>query len=455
MFMEINSQKYFVLISGRWYSSKSLNGKWAFVPADNLPADFTQIPESSDKADVLASVAGTTQAKEAVLDSYIPQTATVDRNQKIEAAVEYDGEPKFENIEKTSMQYAVNTPESVIKVGGFYYLCQNAVWYISDSPSGPWAVAVNVPQEVYTIPPSSPAYNVTYVHVYDHTPKVVYVGYYPGYYGSYVYGGTVVYGTGYYYPYWYGTVYYPRPVTWGVSVRYTSYGGWGVRVGYGAPIGWWGRTAHRSYWRNKRYDNYKDRRDFRRDAYNDRRDRQDQRYQDRKDRNDNRRDGMKDRQDRQDRQARQDRRGDGGKRDRVDNRRDGQQSRPDKRGEAQRDRRDTPRSQDRAATSRTNRNNVYSDRQGNVHRKTDQGWQQRGSGGWSRPESASRPSSARSGYNRSDLNRQSQARSRGSNRSSNFQQHRSSSRSSHSRSGGEGRSGGSRGGGGRGGGGRR
>ena len=448
LFMEINSQKYFVLISGRWYSSKSLNGKWAFVPADNLPADFAQIPESSDKADVLASVAGTTQAKEAVLDSYIPQTATVDRNQKIEAAVEYDGEPKFENIEKTSMQYAVNTPESVIKVGGFYYLCQNAVWYISDSPSGPWAVAVNVPQEVYTIPPSSPAYNVTYVHVYDHTPKVVYVGYYPGYYGSYVYGGTVVYGTGYYYPYWYGTVYYPRPVTWGVSVRYTSYGGWGVRVGYGAPIGWWGRTAHRSYWRNKRYDNYKDRRDFRRDAYNDRRDRQDQRYQDRKDRNDNRRDGMKDRQDRQDRQARQDRRGDGGKRDRVDNRRDGQQSRPDKRGEAQRDRRDT-RSKDRTATSRTNRNNVYSDRQGNVHRKTDQGWQQRGSGGWSRPESASRPSSARSGYNRSDLNRQSQARSRGSNRSSNFQQNRSSSRSSHSRSGGGGRSGGSRGGGGR------
>jgi hypothetical protein len=425
--------KNFVLISGRWFSSKSLNGKWSFVKADKLPADFAKIPPNSEKAGVLANVAGTTEAKEAVLDSYIPQTATVDLNQKVETEVEYDGKPKFEKIQKTSMQYAVNTPESVIKVGGFYYLCQEAVWYVSDSPTGPWAVAVNVPEEVYTIPPSSPVYNVTYVRVYDHTPKVVYVGYYPGYYGSYVYGGTVVYGTGYYYPYWYGTIYYARPVTWGVSVHYRSYmGGWGVRVGYGAPIGWIGRTARRSYWRHERRDFINDRQDFRRDAYNDRRDRQDQRYDDKKDRNDSRRDGM------QDRQAKKDNHADGGKRDGADKRRSDEKPGPDKRAEAQRDRRDIG-GKDKTATSRANKNNVYSDKQGNVHRKTDQGWQQRSSGGWSKPESGSRSSSARSGNNRSDLNSHSQARSRGSSRSSNFQKNRSSSRSSSGSRGGGGR----------------
>ncbi len=450
LFMEIDSQKNFVLISGRWYSAKSLDGKWSFVKADKLPADFAKIPENSEKAGVLANVAGTTEAKEAVLDSYIPQTSTVDRNQKVETDVEYDGEPKFEKIKKTSMQYAVNTPESVIKLGGFYYLCQEAVWYISDSATGPWAVAVNVPEEVYTIPPSSPVYNVTYVRVYDHTPKVVYVGYYPGYYGTYVYGGTVVYGTGYYYPAWYGTVYYVRPVTWGVSVHYSSYrSGWGVRVGYGAPIGWLGRTARRSYWRNEGRDFIDDRQDFRRDAYNDRRDRQDQRYQDKKDINESRRDGMQDRNEARsdgmkDRQDKRDSRVDGGKRDKVDNRRDDKKPGSDKRGEAQRDRRDIG-GKDKTATSRKNKNNLYSDKQGNVHRKTDKGWQQKGRDGWSKPESASRSSSARSGSNRSDLNRQSQARSRGSSRTSNFQRQRSSSRSS---------SGGSRGGRGRGGGGR-
>ena len=399
LFMEIKSQKHFVLISGRWYFAKSLKGPWSFIQADKLPADFAKIPENSDKGGVLTNVTGTIQAKEAVLDTYIPQTSTVDRTQKVETEVKYDGEPKFEKIEKTSMQYAVNTPESVIKVGGFYYLCQDAVWYVSDSPSGPWAVAVNVPEEVYTIPPSSPIYNVTYVHVYEHTPKVVYVGYYPGYYGCYVYHGTVVYGAGYIYPAWYGTVYYGRPVTWGFSVRYSShYGRWGVGIGY-RGLGWWGRTARRSYRRNQR-------REWRDDRYDDRRDRYDQRYNDKKNRQDQRY------QDRKDQKSAQ------GKRNRA---------------EARKNRRDGP-GKSQKATPKTNRNNVYSDRQGNVHRKTDQGWQQRGSSGWSKPKSSSRPSSARSSSKRSNLNRHSQARSRGSNRSSNFKQHRSSGRSSAHRS---------------------
>lgn len=408
LFMEIDNQKYFVLISGRWYSSKSLNGPWSFVQANKLPADFAKIPESSDKAGVLANVGGTTQAKEAILDTYIPQTSAVDRNQKVAVEVVYDGSPKFEKIEKTSLQYAVNTPETVIRVGGYYYLCQDAVWYISDQPTGPWVIAVNIPEEIYTIPPSSPVYNVTYVYVYDHTPKVVYAGHYPGYYGSYVFRGTVVYGTGYIYPAWYGSVYYARPVTWGFSVHYSCYtGSWGVRVGYGAPLAWWGRTARHAYWRDKRHDAYKDRRDFRRDRHDDRRDHREDRYSDR-------REGMKERKER--------------------------------RRDAHGDRRDT-RVKDKTAGQRPGRNNVYSDRQGNVYRQTDKGWQQRGVGGWSRPESKPRSSYSRSGNGSSNLNRDSQARSRGSSRSSNYQQHKTSIRSSFSgsRGGSRIRSGGGRG----------
>ena len=38
-----------------------------------------------------------------------------------------------------------------------------------------------------------------YAYVYDVTPQVVYVGCTPGYYGTYVWGPTIVYGTGYWY----------------------------------------------------------------------------------------------------------------------------------------------------------------------------------------------------------------------------------------------------------------
>lgn len=61
------------------------------------------------------------------------------------------------------MAYATNTQDKVIKYGDVYYLCFQAVWFMSASPNGPWKCADNVPQAIYTIPPSSPVYNVTYV----------------------------------------------------------------------------------------------------------------------------------------------------------------------------------------------------------------------------------------------------------------------------------------------------
>jgi hypothetical protein len=398
MFMEISTQKYFVLLSGRWFTSASLTGSWSYVPVDKLPADFAKIPSGSAKGHVLASVAGTEQAKEAVLDNYIPQTAAIKR-EEVKIVVEYDGAPKFKKIESTDIYYAINTSHSVVRVGNMYYLCHEAVWYAASNPFGPWAVSVSVPQVIYTIPPSYPVYNVTYVHVYSYTPTVVYVGYYPGYVGSYVYGGTVVYGTGYVYPAWHGTVYYARPVTWGYSVHYNSYAGvWGVRVGYPAPGVWYGGravwgvagVARRAYWRNE----YRDNRDWRRDRYDDHRDR----YDDRRDRPSDRPDRPSDRPDRP-------------------------SDRPDRPG----DRPDRPSTQERkVGTDKKRQNNVYSDRNGNVHRKTEQGWQQRSSSGWSKPDASSRQSSSRSGASKSNLNRQSQARERGSSRTNNYQRSRSS-----------------------------
>jgi len=83
-----------VLISGRWYVSKAMAGPWAFTAADKLPPDFAKIPEGSEKDIVLASVAGTDAAKEALMDAQIPQTAAVDRKTAT-CMVKYDGAPKF------------------------------------------------------------------------------------------------------------------------------------------------------------------------------------------------------------------------------------------------------------------------------------------------------------------------------------------------------------------------
>jgi len=93
LFMAIGSQRVYVLLAGRWYAAAKLDGPWSPVAPDKLPESFRKIPSGSDKGNVLAHVPGTDAAKEAVLETQIPQTAAVERNQaKVE--VTYDGRPQ-------------------------------------------------------------------------------------------------------------------------------------------------------------------------------------------------------------------------------------------------------------------------------------------------------------------------------------------------------------------------
>ena len=253
--MNIDTQEYYVLVAGRWYRSKSLTeGPWSFVDPENIPEGFSDIPADSDMGSVRSSIAGTEEAREAILVNQIPQTAEVDRNDA-RVEVTYDGRPQFENVGNTGMKYAVNTDKSVLLIDNRYYCCDNAIWFESGTPNGPWIVSTVVPESVQQIPPESPVYNVKYVYIYDYTPDVVYVGYTPGYVHSYAYRGCIYYGTGYYYRPWYGVYYYPRPVTYGYSVHWNPYMGWGfsfgvsygwMTFGWGSPYrGWWGPCGFR------------------------------------------------------------------------------------------------------------------------------------------------------------------------------------------------------------------
>lgn len=266
-FLELSTQRYYVLLSGRWYRGEGLLGdlKWAHVPNDELPVPFSNIREDSVNGAVLAQVAGTPQAREAVLDNTIPQTAAIDRGDQ-SFSVDYDGAPEFAPIEDIKVEYAQNTSAAVFRYGNLYYACDDGVWYVANSATGPWSVATEVPDAIYRIPTSNPHHNVTYVKVYDVTPEVVYVGYTPGYYGSYYYSGTVVYGTGWYYNPWYGPYYYPRYPTWGFHVTYNPWYGWGFGISWtNGPFrftftshgAWWGVGGYRPYPRPYVYGGYR------------------------------------------------------------------------------------------------------------------------------------------------------------------------------------------------------
>ena len=261
IFKDNSTNTIYILIAGRWYKSSSLNGPWTFNESDKMPADFAKIPEGSEKDGVLASIAGTDAAEEAMIDAEIPQTAKVDRK-KATVKVEYDGEPKFSAIEGTSLQRAENTNLTVLKeASGKYFALDNGVWFTGSSPKGPWSVATERPKDVENIPMKNVAYNSKFVFIYEVTPEYTIQGYTAGYLGSYIQGDPVlVFGTGFYYHPWYGSVFYPAPVTWGFGFSYNPWTGWSMGIGfnvgfmhvgfafgggYGYGGGWYGPPMYR------------------------------------------------------------------------------------------------------------------------------------------------------------------------------------------------------------------
>lgn len=258
VFMHVSSQKFYIVLAGRWYQSGSLTGPWSYQAADELPDAFANIPRDSNQADSRVYVAGTEEARDAVLDAQVPQTAAVKRGE-VDIEVKYDGEPVYQAVDGTDLVYIQNTGSTVLVSGGLYYLVEEGVWYVSSSSTGPWQVSDHRPEQVDTILPTSPVYNTKYVHVYDSTPSVVYVGYTPGYTGSFVYRNSIFYGTGWYYRPWVSPYYYyPRFSTWGFNVSYNSWSGWNFGLSWGwGPFsvnyysgGYW---HHNHYWHHRHH----------------------------------------------------------------------------------------------------------------------------------------------------------------------------------------------------------
>jgi hypothetical protein len=232
MFLNSGDGGYYFLTAGRWFRAASLDGPWS-TASNDLPADFSKIPDNDPSAFVKASVPGTTDAKDAVLLASIPITTAMEVNTPAPLQVAYNGQPNFQPIPSTSLQYATNSGNAVFLVNGSYYCCDQGVWYSSKTASGPWSYCTNVPSAIYTIPPSHPTYNVTYVTVQSSTPSTVVYAQTAGYSGEYVAAnGVLMFGAGmivgaminnHYKNYYH----YPMPYSYGWGARYNyGYGGY-------------------------------------------------------------------------------------------------------------------------------------------------------------------------------------------------------------------------------------
>lgn len=260
VFLNSGDRKYYLLTAGRWFRAAGLNGPWSSASTD-LPRDFARIPDDNPAAFVKASVPGTTEAKDAVLLASIPTRTVTTMADPPPLQVSYDGQPKFQTIKSTTVQYAVNSPNSVFLVNGSYYCCNEGVWFVSRTATGPWTLCTSVPSVIYTIPASHPMHNVTYVVVQETTPTTVIYTQTAGYSGEYVAAnGVLMFGAGMvfgamiadnyhyhsYYSYGWGARYdyhyggYYR----GGYAAYGPYAGAGRSVAYNSRTGTYSRGAY-------------------------------------------------------------------------------------------------------------------------------------------------------------------------------------------------------------------
>jgi hypothetical protein len=200
LFTSADGNTWWTLASGRWFTTGDLmDGPWSYVEPSALPKAFAQVDPKGSWGSVLASVPGTLAAKDAAYQQSIPHVATLDRAKaRGSAKVAWlGGAPRFAPVAGTSLTVGANATAPVVQCDGAYYLCTDGAWCVASRPDGPWELCDAVPESVYAIPPSSPAYCATFVRVANATAESVTFAFTAGYANSFPNGGIVSYGTGF------------------------------------------------------------------------------------------------------------------------------------------------------------------------------------------------------------------------------------------------------------------
>ncbi len=200
---------WYILVSGRWFKAASDKGPWAYVAGRDLPGDFAQIPPDSPKSAVACLDPG--HARGARIADRQFDSADGERRSHpgaLHRQLRWCAAIRADRGHAAGLPRAIQ-PRPVIRVSeSSYYAVYNGVWFDATTPNGPWQVSTSVPEVIYTIPTNSPMHYITYVRVYGGKDNQVYVGYTPGYYGTVVSDGVVVYGTGYACDPWVGLYWY-------------------------------------------------------------------------------------------------------------------------------------------------------------------------------------------------------------------------------------------------------
>ena len=163
--IDTTNNNYYALLAGRWFRAAALTGPWTFVAeqraARRLREDPADVARRRRAAHRRGHAAGAGSG-DRELDSADGDGAAEGRAD-LHAATS-TGRRSSRRSRARRSPTSPNSSEPVIQVSpNAYYAVTAGVWFTAAQLTGPWTVATSVPAVIYTIPPSSPIYYVTYV----------------------------------------------------------------------------------------------------------------------------------------------------------------------------------------------------------------------------------------------------------------------------------------------------
>lgn len=212
---------WWTLAAGRWFTAGSLDGPWSRAAPASIPAGFTLLPGGRGFDAMKASVPRTPESVAAVAAAQEPRSVQISRA-TAQCNVVWRGQPMWQAIDGTLLRGSVNASQPVIQSDQDFFCCDNAVWFRGTSPTGPWYLCDDLPDALATIPAESPLFPVTAVEIAGSTDSAVTYSYDPGYFGTFIDNGTVVFGTGFDSP---GVAlpdngWMPQPATYGMPAEF-------------------------------------------------------------------------------------------------------------------------------------------------------------------------------------------------------------------------------------------
>jgi hypothetical protein len=193
LFFHPKTNLYYLLISGRWFSSPELEGPW--TAASELPEEFAKVPRDHVRGHVVWCVPGTPESAEACAFASLEERVTVNKYAPAQVLFEPEGKGPVAEALEGDVKSVANTEDDCFGVGKAWYACQRGVWFKSEDGRSKWLTCADVPEALRKLPETSPSWHVRFCRPLGLEGETAQFAISTGYYGTIPFAGSPVYGT--------------------------------------------------------------------------------------------------------------------------------------------------------------------------------------------------------------------------------------------------------------------